>query len=66
MRVFFIALRVHEQIEGVLQLDLFEPREIGCAFKVVATNKTCGARNVVRFHEGRSFDSAVRPVGPNV
>jgi Transposase DDE domain group 1 len=38
---------------GPIQLDLFVPQAVGYEFKVVLTNKSSGARNVVSFHEGR-------------
>ena len=58
-RFVFIAARVPEQRQGAVQLDLFEPRQFGYTFKVVVTNKTCGARKVVRFHEGRGSQEGI-------
>ncbi len=58
-RFLFICAEVHEQRQGVLQLDLFEPRERGYSFKVVLTNKRSGARKVVRFHEGRGAQESI-------
>lgn len=58
-RFVFIAAQVHEQRQGVVQLELFEPRQLGYVFKVVVTNKTCGARKVVRFHEGRGSQEGI-------
>lgn len=58
-RFVFIAAQVNEQRPGVVQLDLFEPHQSGYTFKVVVTNKTCGARKVVRFHEGRGSQESI-------
>ena len=55
----FIAAQVKEQRRGVVQLDLFKPHQLGYTFKVVVTNKTCGARKVVRFHEGRGSQESI-------
>ncbi len=48
-----------EQRPGVVQLELFEPRLFGYAFKVVVTNKSCGAGKVIRFHEGRGSQEGI-------
>ena len=58
-RFVFIAAQVKEQRRGVVQLDLFEPHQSGYTFKVVVTNKTCGARKLVRFHEGRGSQESI-------
>lgn len=42
-----------EQQKGPLQLDLFEPKDWTFDYKVVMTNKTESAKNVLLFHNGR-------------
>ncbi len=58
-RFIFIAAQVNEHRRGVVQLDLFEPHQVGYTFKVVVTNKKCGARKLVRFHEGRGSQESI-------
>jgi len=41
------------QRKGPLQLDLFEPQDTQYEYKVIVTNKTCGAATVLSFHHGR-------------
>jgi hypothetical protein len=45
--------------KGPTQLDLFEPYEYGCEFKVIVTNKTLQAKRVAAFHEGRGSQEGV-------
>jgi len=52
-RFIFIRQRVKKQQKGPVQLDLFIPHEHGYEFKVIVTNKSSSARNVLRFHNGR-------------
>ena len=52
-RLVVVRRRVPLRRRDPLQLDLFEPREHGFEFKVVATNKRVRARAVALFHEGR-------------
>jgi len=52
-RFIFVRHRVHRQQKGPLQLDLFEPRDFECDYRVVATNMNGSARHIVRFHHGR-------------
>ena len=52
-RFLFVRHKVHRQQKGPLQLDLFEPRDFDYDYRVVATNKTGWAGNVLRFHHGR-------------
>ena len=52
-RFIFIRRRAKRQQKGPVQLDLFVPYEYGYDFKVIVTNKTLTARNVVAYHEGR-------------
>ncbi len=58
-RFLFVKKHTHKQQKAPLQLDLFEPREPDCEYKVVLTNKTDSARKVVRFHEGRGNDEGI-------
>lgn len=52
-RFIFIRQESTVQQKGPIQLDIFVPHETGFEFKVIVTNKTGLALNVVRFHEGR-------------
>jgi Transposase DDE domain group 1 len=57
----FIAVRslVASRDKEPVQLDLFIPYVYGYEFKVVMTNKTTWARDVVRFHNGRGAQEGV-------
>jgi len=52
-RFLFIRTRAKQQRKGPVQLDLFEPYVYGYEFKVIVTNKTLAAGNVVDYHAGR-------------
>ena len=52
-RFIFVRRRAKRQQKGLVQLDLFAPYEYGYDFKVIVTNKTLTARNVVAYHGGR-------------
>ena len=39
--------------QGPIQLDLFEPRSTEYSYKVIVSNKTAPAWDVIRFHHGR-------------
>ena len=52
-RFLFIRTRALRQNKEPIQLDLFVPHQYGYDFKVIITNKTLDAANVVAFHEGR-------------
>jgi hypothetical protein len=58
-RFLFIRTRVKKQRKGPIQLDLFQPHENGYEFKVIVTNKTTEARNVVAFHGGRGSQEGI-------
>jgi len=58
-RFLFIRKRAKKQRKGPIQLDLFEPYEYGYEFKVIVTNKTLTARQVVAFHEGRGSQEGI-------
>jgi len=52
-RLLIIRKRIRKQIKGPLQLDLFRPLDYDFEYKVVATNKTDPAQDVLKFHNGR-------------
>jgi hypothetical protein len=52
-RFVFVRKRAAVQRKGPIQLDMFEPQDFVWEYKVIVTNKSVGARRVVRFHEGR-------------
>ena len=58
-RFLFIRTRALRQNKEPIQLDLFVPHEYGYDFKVIITNKTLDAGNVVAFHEGRGCQENV-------
>lgn len=58
-RFIFFRQRRHFADKGPVQLDLFAPYETGIEFKVIVTNKTTSAANVLAFHNGRGSQEAV-------
>lgn len=58
-RFLFVRKHVVQQRKEPLQLDLFEPRQPDCEYKVVLTNKSDSAKKVIRFHEGRGNDEGI-------
>jgi len=58
-RFLFIRTRACREHKEPIQLDLFIPHVYGYDFKVIVTNKTQGARHVVRFHEGRGSQEGI-------
>ena len=52
-RLLIVRKRTRKQTKGPLQLDLFRPLEYGYEYKVVATNMTDSAEDVLLFHNGR-------------
>ena len=58
-RFLCIRTKTQKQRKGPLQLDLFEPRDYGYEFKVIVTNKTLQAQNVVTYHEGRGSQEGI-------
>ena len=52
-RFLFVRTLAKRQHKEPVQLDLFIPYETGYDFKVIITNKTLAAGNIVLFHEGR-------------
>lgn len=57
----FIAVRtcVASRDKEPVQLDLFVPYVYGYEFKVIVTNKSTWARDVVKFHNGRGAQEGV-------
>jgi len=58
-RLVCIRRRRASRRKGPLQLDLFEPIDPEFEFKVIVTNKTAQAENVLRFFNGRGLNEAV-------
>jgi hypothetical protein len=58
-RVICIRRRRAARRKGPLQLDLFEPMDDEFEFKVIVTNKTTTADNVLHFFNGRGLNEAV-------
>jgi len=58
-RFIFTRRKVTSQYRGPLQLDLLEPRDFNCQYKVIVTNKTQSAKSVVLFHNGRSSQEGI-------
>ena len=58
-RFIFIRKRAPKQRKGMLQLDLFEPRDFEFDFKVIVNNKTESAKSIVLFHNGRGSQEAI-------
>jgi len=57
----FLVVRTRSVVRDKepIQLDLFVPHVYGYEFKVVVTNKTIRAREVIRFHNGRGAQEGV-------
>jgi hypothetical protein len=58
-RFVFIRKKTKKQQKGMLQLHLFEPRDFNYDYKVIVTNKTESAKNIVLFHNGRGSQEAI-------
>ena len=58
-RFIFTRKKTKRQHKGMLQLDLFEPRDFVFDYKVIVTNKSESAKSVVLFHNGRGSQEAV-------
>lgn len=52
-RLLCLRQRRAQQHKGPLQLDLFEPKDWTYDYKIVMTNKSERAKNVLLFHNGR-------------
>ena len=58
-RFIFTRKKNKKQYKGPLQLHLFEPRDFNFDYKVIVTNKTESAKNVVVLHNGRGSQEAI-------
>lgn len=58
-RFIFTRKKNKKQRKGPLQLNLFEPLDFDYDYKVVVTNKTESAKNIVLFHNGRGSQEAI-------
>jgi hypothetical protein len=58
-RFLFVRTRSVVRDKEPIQLDLFVPQVYGYEFKVVVTNKTIRARDVIAFHNGRGAQEGV-------
>lgn len=58
-RFVMIRTRAKLQPKGPVQLDLFEPYEVGYEFKVLVTNKDVTASHLVDYHRGRGSQEGV-------
>jgi len=58
-RFLFVRKKARKQYKGPLQLHLFEPRDFRFDYKVVVTNKTESAKNVILFHNGRGSQESI-------
>jgi Transposase DDE domain group 1 len=58
-RFLFVRTRSVIRDKEPIQLDLFKPQVRGYEFKVIVTNKTIRAREVISFHNGRGAQEAV-------
>jgi hypothetical protein len=58
-RFIFTRKKTRKQRKGMLQLHLFEPRDFDFDYKVIVTNKTESAKNVVLFHNGRGSQERI-------
>jgi len=58
-RFIFTRKKTKKLRKGPLQLHLFEPRDFNFDYKVIVTNKSQSAKNVVLFHNGRGSQECV-------
>ena len=58
-RFVFVRNRSAIRDKGPVQLDLFIPQQYGYDFKVLVTNKTIRAREVISYHNGRAAQEGV-------
>jgi hypothetical protein len=58
-RFLVVRTRAVVRDKDPIQLDLFVPHVYGYEFKVVVTNKTIRARDVIAFHNGRGAQEGV-------
>jgi len=58
-RFIFIRQKVSVPHKGPVQLDLFIPKDFKFDYKVVVTNKTTLAKNVLEYHNGRGSQEGI-------
>ena len=58
-RFVFTRKKNKKQRKGPLQLKLFEPIDFNYDYKVIVTNKSESAKNVILFHNGRGSQEAI-------
>lgn len=58
-RFIFTRKKNKKQCKGPLQLHLFEPIDFNYDYKVIVTNKSESAKNIVLFHNGRGSQEAI-------
>jgi hypothetical protein len=58
-RFIFTRKQTKKQHKGPIQLHLFEPRDFNYDYKVIVTNKSESAKNIVLFHNGRGSQEAI-------
>ena len=58
-RFIFTRKKNKRQHKGPLQLDFFEPRDFNFDYKVIVTNKSLSAKNIVQLHNGRGSQEAI-------
>ena len=58
-RFIFIRKKTCKQRKGMLQLHLFEPRDFDFDYKVIVTNKSESAKNLILFHNGRGSQERI-------
>jgi len=58
-RLIVVRSKKKFQSKEPVQLDMFVPHEYGYDFKVIVTNKTIKAKNVIAFHNGRGSQEGI-------
>lgn len=58
-RFLFVRQLKAVREKGPLQLDLFEPKDFEYDYRVIATNKSESAKNVILFHHGRGSQEKI-------
>lgn len=58
-RFLFVRQKVTVPHKGPIQLDLFIPKDFKFEYKVVVTNKTTSAKNVLYYHNGRGSQEGI-------
>jgi hypothetical protein len=58
-RFLFLRQKSNRRPKGPVQLDMFEPKNTEYSYKVIVTNKTESAREVMLFHHGRGSQEGI-------